>query len=438
MCNKCILCNTIHGEIYQRFDRFFQTKNIDEILIREFIRFVEFELNQENWNEVYCLISNMDDSMASKNNLTINEIIFHKIIHKIKLQLVQNPKLGFFEELKESLINDFSKLNKYMPFHGNKVKRIKNYDPNKEFTYLIKVLEHIKDTPDLETPLKNYVVFRVMGFFEVTMHVTLANEINKLSPDILYQIKGSSIELRTEDALDFDDITIGNLAILGLDNSTRNIDDLIGKILKFLNKNISNGRATSGSSSFFNYFKSTVSIDNEKLNEYFLKKYSGNWWKFIKNLNQERNKMTHQLGNVSYSKDDLDRILNLMFIFLYYVPHLLQFVIQYCSENYDKKKHQEFHAEISDLFKNHECSLPSYDLCIDHFQQVFGLDTLENGTVKVFDKTKGFGFIRRDSEDDLFFHVSDVQGIVDAGDKIEFNLGMGKNGKPKAVNVKKI
>ena len=62
MCKKCILCDTVHGEIYQRFDRFFQAEKINEKQIREFVRFVEFELYQENWKEVYCLIFNMDSS----------------------------------------------------------------------------------------------------------------------------------------------------------------------------------------------------------------------------------------------------------------------------------------------------------------------------------------------------------------------------------------
>ena len=39
MCKKCILCNNVHGEIYQRFDRFFETEKgeqgANEILIIE-------------------------------------------------------------------------------------------------------------------------------------------------------------------------------------------------------------------------------------------------------------------------------------------------------------------------------------------------------------------------------------------------------------------
>ena len=50
---------------------------------------------------------------------------------------------------------------------------------------------------------------------------------------------------------------------------------------------------------------------------------------------------------------------------------------------------------------------------------------------------KGFGFIERDSGDDLFFHRSSVEGNYDAlreGQRVEFTEGMGQKG-PCAENV---
>ena len=62
---------------------------------------------------------------------------------------------------------------------------------------------------------------------------------------------------------------------------------------------------------------------------------------------------------------------------------------------------------------------------------------MENGTVKWFNQRKGFGFIEREGKDDLFVHKTDVQGFLNEGDKVEFEIGEGQKG-PNATNVKKI
>jgi CspA family cold shock protein len=60
---------------------------------------------------------------------------------------------------------------------------------------------------------------------------------------------------------------------------------------------------------------------------------------------------------------------------------------------------------------------------------------VQNGTVKFFNGSKGFGFITPDSGDDLFFHISEVQGDQPKdGDKVQFEVGQGKKG-PVATKV---
>ena len=61
---------------------------------------------------------------------------------------------------------------------------------------------------------------------------------------------------------------------------------------------------------------------------------------------------------------------------------------------------------------------------------------MSTGTIKFFNAGKGFGFITQDDGDDLFFHISEVQGQEPQdGDKIEYEVGEGKKG-PCGVNVK--
>ncbi|MBT4761103.1 MAG: cold-shock protein [Bdellovibrionaceae bacterium] len=61
---------------------------------------------------------------------------------------------------------------------------------------------------------------------------------------------------------------------------------------------------------------------------------------------------------------------------------------------------------------------------------------MSKGTVKFFNGSKGFGFITPESGDDLFFHISEIQGNEPQdGDKVEFEVGEGRKG-PCAMNVK--
>ena len=61
------------------------------------------------------------------------------------------------------------------------------------------------------------------------------------------------------------------------------------------------------------------------------------------------------------------------------------------------------------------------------------------GTVKFFNQSKNFGFITPDDKSkDLYVHKNDiVSGMLNEGDKVEFDSEEGDKGK-KAVNVKKI
>jgi cold shock protein len=65
----------------------------------------------------------------------------------------------------------------------------------------------------------------------------------------------------------------------------------------------------------------------------------------------------------------------------------------------------------------------------------------ENGTVKWFNRTKGFGFIQREQGEDVFVHFSAIQGdgfkVLDQGDAVEFEVTQGPKGL-QAANVRKL
>ena len=61
---------------------------------------------------------------------------------------------------------------------------------------------------------------------------------------------------------------------------------------------------------------------------------------------------------------------------------------------------------------------------------------MAQGTVKWFNQKKGFGFIEQEDGEDLFCHQSQVEGVIEDGDSVEFEVGEGPKG-PNAVNVKK-
>ena len=68
----------------------------------------------------------------------------------------------------------------------------------------------------------------------------------------------------------------------------------------------------------------------------------------------------------------------------------------------------------------------------------FKMEELVKGTVKTFNKEKGYGFITSEGGEDLFFHYSSLQmegfKTVEKGQKVQFNIENGDRGN-RAVNI---
>jgi cold shock protein len=66
---------------------------------------------------------------------------------------------------------------------------------------------------------------------------------------------------------------------------------------------------------------------------------------------------------------------------------------------------------------------------------------MEQGTVKWFNDSKGFGFISNDDGSEAFVHHTSIQGngfkSLTEGDKVSFDTEKGPKG-PKAINVVKL
>jgi len=53
---------------------------------------------------------------------------------------------------------------------------------------------------------------------------------------------------------------------------------------------------------------------------------------------------------------------------------------------------------------------------------------------------RGFGFIKTEQEEDLFFHRNDLEGVefnsLSEGQEVEFEKGQGRDDRPQAVKVR--
>jgi CspA family cold shock protein len=62
---------------------------------------------------------------------------------------------------------------------------------------------------------------------------------------------------------------------------------------------------------------------------------------------------------------------------------------------------------------------------------------MEEGTVKFFNETKGFGFIRQEQGQEIFVHSSGLIDKIRENDRVQFEVQKGPKGL-NAVNVKVI
>lgn len=63
----------------------------------------------------------------------------------------------------------------------------------------------------------------------------------------------------------------------------------------------------------------------------------------------------------------------------------------------------------------------------------------QEGTIKMWNSERGFGFASREGQEDIFIHISELQNseVLKEGDRIEFEEGKDPiSGRTRAVQVK--
>ena len=67
---------------------------------------------------------------------------------------------------------------------------------------------------------------------------------------------------------------------------------------------------------------------------------------------------------------------------------------------------------------------------------------MQQGTVKWFNASKGYGFISDEEGKDIFVHFSEIKmegyKTLEDGALVEFEVGEGSDGRPQAKNVTKV
>ncbi|HEV8560292.1 MAG TPA: cold-shock protein [Actinophytocola sp.] len=67
---------------------------------------------------------------------------------------------------------------------------------------------------------------------------------------------------------------------------------------------------------------------------------------------------------------------------------------------------------------------------------------MTTGTVKWFNAEKGYGFIESEQGSDVFVHYSAIEAdgyrTLAEGDKVEFEVGSGRDGRNQAEGVRRV
>ena len=75
-----------------------------------------------------------------------------------------------------------------------------------------------------------------------------------------------------------------------------------------------------------------------------------------------------------------------------------------------------------------------------NLERAKGVHNMPKGTIRRLMTDRGYGFIKPEQGEELFFHRSELQGVdyssLREGQEVEFKVGQGRNGRSQAVGVR--
>ena len=417
MNETCVFCKKNHLPIHPIFDEIIANDNLESEKIIYFMKIIENELKQNHWNEVFCMITGVRNSFKIPQN-TI-DIQFFLTLTNIANCMLQNPELNKIKKFMKNLTSHLEKISSEQSLKQKPTDNTENFTI--EMSRFDTIIEELKNGSSIESSLKNYVVYRLMTFFEYKTFDTFRIAIDEKDYPSEYSTYGKTIIGKGEGLLE-------------------RMDSIIALVLQQrIFENEDNKFKLNTEASFLEFFGNVIKITSPELQIFFKENYQNNWHLLIKILKDERNKMAHNMDNVSYNIDKIENILKLMKIFFYGFPHIFLILQAMISRMNYEEGISSHHASIIPILNQLNADIISVDdffkLCINHYD---GVPT--KGVVKWFNYSKGYGFILSEKGDDQFVSINNIKDKnekIEEGDKVEFFVGMGFKG-PEARQVRKI
>jgi cold shock CspA family protein len=423
---KCIFCKKYHRYVLYKFKKYVQTDTLDPSKMIGFVRLVEDELLKCRWNEMYCIVSIMIDIYRIPK--TVTDIDFFEALRELRTSIIKEPKIIKIQKCSKNLT---SKLSKTMQEHNLGRTWSKNSENlkilNDEIDKLEDILDEIdkledvtegsNEKTDIQTSLKNYVLFRLMSFFEYKISVSIKEAMDGDNDDP--NTYGKEI------------IGEGKGLVYQLDRWVRII------LSDFIHRNNKKFKIKPNAS-FMTFFNQVIEIKSPDLKNYFQTYCNGSWTDLIKKLGDTRNDMTHDLGNATFSIVELRHVQNLMQIFCYSFERTLDSLMeQIGTSNTDSELGKEFEEssnKLSELNAGFVSAENFSNLINKIFDNDFRIVGTETGTVGWFSEEKKMGTIIAKNNSRIHFYKKEVKGIITVGAKVTYFIGKNAKG-PTATTI---